>query len=229
MMTDAALRIYTRLVEFLGQALGPDYEVALHDMSRKSPSVVALANGQISGRTIGAPPTNIALQIMAERSYENRDSLVNYRGTSAAGKALRCSTFFIKDERGQLQGMLCINFDDSRYSELSQKVFALCHPDDFVKSNIAISSLPPLGESGGQENFYASIGAAVEDALISVMNSDDVPPERLTQEEKLKVISLLEQKGIFMLKGAVIEVAKKLACSQASIYRYLSKLNWDKK
>lgn len=222
------LRQYTCLVEFLGRALGPDYEVALHDLSRKRPSLAAIANGHISGRSLGAPLTNMALQIIADRTYENQDFRLNYRGTSASGKALRCSTFFIKDEHGQLMGLLCINFDDSRFSELSERIFTLCHPDDFVRRNISISSLPPTLENSSQETFYNSIAAAIEDALLSVLQSSELPPERLTQNEKMQVVELLEQRGIFLLKGAVIEVAEKLACSPASIYRYLSKLSKDK-
>lgn len=227
-MTSEMIRQYSVLVEFLGHALGPDYEVALHDMGKKRPSLVAIANGHISGRTLGAPLTNVALEIVAQQTYMTQDYRLNYRGTSATGKALRCSTFFIKDEKKQLSGLLCINFDDSRFSELSEKIFALCHPDDFVSRNIVISSLPPVTENGGHETFYSSIAAAIDDALVSVLETAELPPDRLTQEEKLRVMEFLNQKGIFMLKGAVVEVAEKLACSQASIYRYLSKLNKEK-
>lgn len=227
-MTTEMLRQYSCLVEFLGRALGPDYEVALHDLSRKRPSLVAIANGHISGRSLGAPLTNVALQLIADRTYETHDFRLNYRGTSTSGKTLRCSTFFIKDERGQLNGLLCINFDDSRFSELSERIFTLCHPDDFVQRNIAISSLPPTSDSGSQETFYNSIAAAIEDALLSVLQSSELPPNRLTQDEKMQVVGLLEQRGIFLLKGAVTEVAEKLACSPASIYRYLSKLGKEK-
>jgi len=41
-------------------------------------------------------------------------------------------------------------------------------------------------------------------------------------------VDILNQKGIFMLKGAVSEVAKQLHCSEPSIYRYLNILNKDK-
>ena len=60
-MTADLIRRYSLLVEFLGRILGPDYEIVLHDLSRKQPSVIAIANGQISGRTIGAPLTNVAM------------------------------------------------------------------------------------------------------------------------------------------------------------------------
>ena len=38
------LQHYIKLTEFLGKALGPDYEVALHDLTRKDRSIIAIAN-----------------------------------------------------------------------------------------------------------------------------------------------------------------------------------------
>ena len=41
------LQHYIKLTEFLGKALGPDYEVALHDLTRKDRSIIAIANNYI--------------------------------------------------------------------------------------------------------------------------------------------------------------------------------------
>ena len=113
-MANPLLQHYIKLTEFLGQALGPDYEVALHDMTDKNRSIVAIANNHISGREIGAPLTNVALKILMDKSYETQDYRLHYCGLSAEGKTLRSSTMFIK-HNSKLVGMLCINFDDSKF------------------------------------------------------------------------------------------------------------------
>ena len=95
-MANPLLQHYIKLTEFLGQALGPDYEVALHDMTDKNRSIVAIANNHISGREIGAPLTNVALKILMDKSYETQDYRLHYCGLSAEGKTLRSSTMFIK-------------------------------------------------------------------------------------------------------------------------------------
>ena len=230
-MTTDMIRHYSLLVEFLGKTMGPYYEIALHDLGHKQASIVAIANGHVSGRSVGAPLTNLSMQLLAEKSYETQDWKLNYRGISVNGKILRCSTLFIKDERGIPTGLLCINFDDSHYRELSEKVFFLCHPDDYATRNISISAIPlspDSVENNEQEVLYPSIFDATEAALLSVMNSAEIPADRLTQAERVKIIRLLDQKGIFMLKGAIPVVAKRLACSQASIYRYLSSIKQKK-
>ncbi|MGE4214208.1 MAG: transcriptional regulator [Anaerotignaceae bacterium] len=226
-MTTEMIRQYSLLVDFLGRTLGPDYEIALHDLGKKQ-SIVAIANGHISGRTIGAPLTNVAMQAIAERTYETQNYYLSHRGLSADGRLLRSSNFYIKDEHGKLVGLLCINFDDSRYQQLSELVFSLCHPDEYAEQNISIGALQLSAENTEDETFYSSIASAADAALLSVMNSSSVPTDRLTQDEKMEIVGLLNSKGIFMLKGAVNEVADRLSCSPASIYRYLGKLNRKK-
>ncbi len=228
-MSPQLLQQFSKLTEFLGRALGPDYEVALHDLTDKDCSIVAIANNHISGREIGAPLTNVALKIIADRSYLTSDYRVHYRGVSADGKMLRSSTFFIKDETGALIGMLCINFDDSRYKALSDSILGLCHPDAFVETNflfdeqrLATQLLPEEPES-----FQHTPRGVAGSEVASVLRDLNVAADRLTQDEKMEVVGVLESRGVFLLKGAVKDVAEALCCSPASVYRYLSKLRKD--
>ena len=43
-------RHYTLLVDFLGHVMGPDYEIALHELKDDSNEIIAIANGVIWGR-----------------------------------------------------------------------------------------------------------------------------------------------------------------------------------
>ena len=160
-MAGGWIQRYMKLTEFLGSVLGPDYEVVLHDLGDADKSIIAIANGHVSGRTIGAPLTSVALQSIINHSYETQDYRLNYVGV-AGTKLLRSSTFFVKDEEGRLVGMLCINFDDSRYRELSDRILKLRHPDVFVETNFAyneeaaaVQATPPSAESS--ESFPNSL------------------------------------------------------------------------
>ena len=209
-MANPLLQHYIKLTEFLGQALGPDYEVALHDLTDKNRSIIAIANNHVSGREIGAPLTNVALKILMDRSYETQDYRLHYPGVSAAGKTLRSSTLFIK-QHGKLIGMLCINFDAAKYSRMAQELLSLC------------GAHQEPGPSVGVENFVSSLPDAVQAAITDVTGSA-LPPDRLTMDEKIRIVEDLQQAGIFYMKGAVSEVAAQLGSSEATIYRYLSKL-----
>ena len=228
---DARLEPYRVVVSFLGEALGPDYEVVLHDLTSEDGTIVAIVNNHISGRTEGAPLSNMALRFIQERMYEKQDYLAGYQGASQAKGRLRSSTMFIKDN-GQLIGMLCINFDDSRYHAVSEEILRLCHPDKFVDTNFqvdtsridelsAIPAPPP-------ERFHSSSGSVAEEAVYRALDRLGLSPLRLTPEERMEIIAGLEADGIFLLKGAVKPVADALQCSQASIYRYLSQIRRDR-
>ena len=69
---DARLEPYRTLVSFLGEALGPDYEVVLHDLTSEEGTIAAIVNNNISGRTEGAPLSNMALRFIHGRAYEKQ-------------------------------------------------------------------------------------------------------------------------------------------------------------
>ncbi|MDD2573774.1 MAG: PAS domain-containing protein [Bacillota bacterium] len=223
-MDEQIFKHYSRLVEFLGKTLGPDYEVVLHDVSDYTNSIVAIANGHVSGRSIGAPLTNLSLNLIADKGYKDTDYKINYSGISKDGKILRSSSLFIKDENEELVGLLCINFDDTKYVNISRQILSLCHPDELIDKKTSYKSVNSILDDGG-ESFSDSITEVIETVLNKVLSDKNIPIERLTQEERLSIVDALNQKGIFMLKGAVCEVAKQLHCSEPSVYRYLSKLN----
>ena len=55
---------YLPLVDFLAEVLGPTAEVVLHDLRRKGHSMVAIRNGELTGRRAGdATATEAALRI----------------------------------------------------------------------------------------------------------------------------------------------------------------------
>jgi len=212
---------YIPLVEFLGKALGPDYEIALHDLSGgiSSSSVVAIANGFNSGRAIGAPITSKALEFISSKAYEYEDYKVNYTGRIGSSVVTRSSTMFIKDDNEKLVGMLCVNYNTARLN-------------DTVNRLLALFQLPPISEpAGGEEEVPPAHDPTAEyfnssiENLISSMLHVSTPRERLTQEEKIDIVRNLNRKGVFQIKGAVSEVAAQLCSSEASIYRYLGKIN----
>ena len=199
-------RHYTLLVDFLGKILGPDYEVALHELLDDSNEIIAIANGELTGRHLGSPLSNKMLEFLTSRLYETQDYVLRFESTSVTGKKL-C--------------LLCINFDSSRYRELSARVMDLCG-----------SLLTPGAPSGthlivenDEHTYPSSIAGATASIVSSVIADYPVPVDRLTQDEKMEIMDALNRKGVFLLKGSVSHVARELHSSEASIYRYLGKLN----
>lgn len=230
-MTSDILQQYKILVDFLGKALGPDYEVVLQDLTSKNNAIIAIANGHISGRTIGSPLTNAALQMLSSKAYVKNDFLCNYRGVTENGHTLRSSTMFIKDDNGTPIGLLCINFDDSRYTELTQSLLSIVHPASFDAGSLQFDKTVPASSdealeqySSITENFPMDIPTLMQKIFDDATAGLDTPNDRLNQNERKEVMTKLNEQGLFQLKGAISFVAKKFSCSTATVYRYLSEI-----
>ena len=220
-------RHYTLLVDFLGKILGPDYEVALHELLDYSNEIIAIANGELTGRHLGSPLSNKMLEFLTSRLYETQDYVLLFESTSVTGKKLCSNSLFIKDPHGRLVGLLCINFDDSRYRDVCDRILSLCHPDLFV-TDVLAQPLPEnedgVSARSSPEKFRNSADAVALDAINRELERMGVTPGHLTHSERLQVITSLESAGIFLLKGAIKSAAASLHCSPASVYRYITQI-----
>lgn len=226
-MTQKEIKQYSSIVEFLGITLGPDYEVVLHDLSTPESSIVAIANGHISSRTVGYPLKKGFLEAMSDNTNSSHSAYhFSYTMAPKGGKMLRSSTLYIKDKNDIPVGLLCINFDDSRYQELSTQIFQLCHPDAFVKRNIYPNEETTFFEAQtpAQQPEDNSIPELMKDLIEDVVRQSNLDVHTMTQHQKQEITKQLQDKGVFQVKGAVDLVAKILQSSPATIYRYLNKL-----
>lgn len=208
-------------MSFISKAIGPDFEISLIDTKDNENKIIAMEYGNISGRHVGEEISPLLKKDIENKEYENTDYIANRTTYSKSGKPLRSSVFFIKDENKNLEGVMCINFDDSRYEELGKKIMFLCHPDYYTEQRLSetqdnsIGEYKELGESMTMDETIESI---VDNELNEIL----IPVERLTQDEKIQIVKNLDSKGVFMMKGAVGIFSKKLEISQASVYRYLN-------
>lgn len=212
-MESGVLDKYKVLVEFLAEVLGDNCEVVLHDAEDFENSIIAIANGHVSGRKVGDSLTDLALNILKDQEKLENDYLTNYTGKTFGGKKLRSSTYFIK-KNDEVRGMLCINIDVSKYVEARDLL------DSFIGSN------PNLEEKDNCEDFSEQFTSSIEELIDSIIENSigdsEVHPKRMTADEKKEITKRLEDKGVFLLKNSVSKVAGKLYTSEATIYRYLN-------
>ena len=64
----------------------------------------------------------------------------------------------------------------------------------------------------------------VTNAIREELDRYGVEPTRLSYQEKMEVVRSLDEKGIFLVKGAITELAAALKTTEVTIYRYISKL-----
>ena len=220
-MTEELTSRMAVLVEFLGAVLGQDYEVALYDLDTEGYPVVAIANGRISGQTIGSPLPEAAREKLRQEEYGRSGYAVNFTShLQGSRKEIRSSVFLIRDEEGRPRGMLGINFDDSRFLTLSHRVMELVHPRGYLRQRLP---LPGGEERERGEAVHNDVMEMIAEIFSSAAAALLAPPDRLTQEERIQFVAVLRDRGLFRLKGGIQYAAEKLGCSQASVYRYLDK------
>ena len=204
---------YKKIAKFMSCCYGENVEVILHDLRDISSSGVEIFNAHVSGREKGAPMSEFGLKILKEKLYKNRDFITNSKGITG-GKFLRSSTFFIKNEVENIIGMICVNVDVSRYLNIA------CQMEAMANFGLNFGEEPP---KVAEVDFPNSVKEMINKALIDILKGK-IYWKEIEMEEKLNVIKELHQKGIFDLRGGVLEVSEALKVSESTIYRYLSKI-----
>lgn len=222
---------YLPLVDFLAEALGPTAEVVLHDLRLKDNSIIAIRNGEVTGRSAGATATEFAHK-MARRAEEKEKSyMANYFGQPAGEKILRSSTYFIRDGERNVVGLLGINVDLTQLLEARRTVdrllgMALGEGPMSAEFSSEAGDVPQTDPVAGdarppEERPDRNVEHMVYAVLDRVLSACKAAPSRLTAREKREVVEELNARGVFLLKGVVTEVARRLAVSEQTVYRYL--------
>jgi len=193
-------------VDAMQATIGPHCELVLHDFARPEQSVVHIA-GNVTDRQIGAPITDFVLARLRKHGDEC-ENFMNYTTTTQTGKTLRCSTLFIRDAAEKIVGCLCINIDIS-------PMIALKH---FAEASLSANSVPM------EENFTNDVFDALNSIIKDTLAQYQIPVVNLPKEGKLNIVSHLDEKGVFLVKGAVEQVAATLGVSRYSVYNYLDEV-----
>jgi len=212
MTQDEIINSWIPMVEFIARTYGDHCEVILHDLRNLDSSIVAISNNHITGRQIGGTITDFALKLIHEKSWKERDYLINYKGR-IPGKSenIRASTYFIKDEDGEIIAMLCMNVDLTALSIAHNTIGNLLFNED--KETV---------QNNGEETLRnTSINDMLHELITDVLKQYPRAASLLIMEEKKEIVKKLDEKGVFLLKGAVQEVAMRLETSEQTIYRYL--------
>jgi len=201
------LERYIPLVHGVANTFGSNCEVVLHDFSNLQSSIVEIANGQVTGRDVGSPMTEVSLNKVNNGNTE--EDVYNYTGKSADGRVLKSSTVFIKDDNGEAIGCFCINFD------MTELVAA---------KNVMGEIMKVAGDAEVKEESGNKINDVLTDIVNQTIEAKGKPIAYLTKDEKVAIVNKLDKQGAFLIKGAIDYVAKVLCVSRYTIYNYLDEI-----
>lgn len=197
------LTSYIPVVQDLAGYLGNAYEIVLHSLEDFDHSVIAIVNGEHTGRTVGAPITDLALDMLNALS-KGRPS-TPYFSTNKQGDPMKSTTIAIRGDHDRIIGLLCINLYLN--TPLSDVLSALTvgHP----------------GSVGTTETFASDtselIGTTLDSVRRRVMADDSILPSNKNKA----IVEELYLKGMFRLKDAVVIAADLLGISKNTIYMHI--------
>ena len=201
--------------DFIAELLGPETEVLVYDVREK---IAVYAVNPLEDVQEGSPMGSPEMDYLAAGLDKKRDFVVNYRALSQSRHKLKSATLFLRDGEGQTAAVLTVNIRVDKYIELREMINVMIrghHPEE-----------QELGESLslGQDVTFLEI---MQKAILDELGKYTAAPNRLSYQERIRLIEALHKKGVFNVKGAVTELARLLETTETSIYRYLNKLPGD--
>jgi len=74
------------------------------------------------------------------------------------------------------------------------------------------------------EQFTNDISETVRLMLDEVLRRQGIPPSRMEKPDKMEIVKQLDDKGLFLVKGAIDLVASQLGISKFTLYGYLDEI-----
>lgn len=201
------LESYIPVLEGLADYLSDCFEFALHSLEDYEHSVICIINGHHTGRTVGAPITDLALRMLDEINRGHEGHIV-YFGHNTKGEPLKSSTIAIHGENGRIIGLLCVNM-------------YLNAPLSGLLSSLTPGYAASLTGSSVSESFAQNttdlIRTALEEEQQRVLNDGSILPSNKNR----MIVEGLYDRGIFRIKEAVITVADMMGISKNTIYMHI--------
>jgi predicted transcriptional regulator YheO len=199
------------IVRAIARTIGPHCEVVLHDYrewGRSGSTIVWIENGHVTGRRIGGPTTNLGLEAL--KSGTDSPDRFNYQSRAKDGRTLRSTSIYFRNRAGRLIGSLCINVDVDAYVTARAALDALLGVE-----------MAPSGETDVAETFGSDIAEVLDAQIQAAIARTGKPAAALARDDRVAVVSYLDEKGAFLVKRAADRIARALGTSRVTVYAYL--------
>ena len=197
----------TRLISMISEQFGTRCEVVLHDLTGDyNHTIVAIENGHVTNRVEGGSGSSFGLQVLS--GHKKDGDVYNYITQTKDGKVLRSSTSFLRDEKDQVIGAICINYDISD----------LLHFQNVLEN---VTMYPSSKKDVEPEVFANNVGEIIDHLTAQCTEYIGKPGVEMTKDEKIKALEFFDSKGAFLIAKAGEHLREYLGVSKYTLYNYL--------
>lgn len=196
------LKQYVPLMECIGAMFGDNCEVVLHSFEYLNSSITHIVNSHVTGRQVGAPVTNVALEKIS-RFTETDEMWDVYHTGEGDISSRKSASILLTNDKQQPIGMLCINYS------LEIPLHAFMNAMFSTKSGHR------------QENFTNDVNSLVLSHLNPIkaaVHSNNAIPSK---NKVFEIVKHLYKEGMFDLPITIKLVGQELSISPATIYKHL--------
>jgi predicted transcriptional regulator YheO len=205
--TNNELARYIPIANAIAKTFGKNCEVVIHDLSIPQNSVVFTVNNHVTGREVGQSFEHLVKDVLLSKKFNN-DCTANYITTVEDGRKIKSSTALIRNAENKVIGALCINYDLENLNNMKSFL------DEFMAAE--------QEEVKTTVEPFENIMEIVDDLIDKIIGNSQV--EDLKRKDKIELISFMDKKGLFLIKGVVEKVADKLNISKVTVYSYLDEI-----
>ena len=204
---NSELKKYIPIANMIAKTFGRQCEVVIHDLSIPQNSVVYTLNNHVTGRQIGQSFEHLVKEVLLSKNFDG-DCTANYMTVIKDGREIKSSTTLLRDSGGKPIGALCINVD----------VKPLKDAMSFLGDLLNVEQAKPEADV----EPFSNVMEIVDDLIDKIIDQDNV--DNLKLKDKLDLIQFMDDKGVFLIKGAIDKVAERLNISKVTVYSYLDKI-----
>ncbi len=201
------LKSYIPVANIITQTFGKSCEVSIHDLTQPESSVVYVSNGTVTGRKEGQSFNHLIRQVLLSKKFKD-DCTANYLFEADSGKKMKSSSALIRNPQGEVVGMLCINYDLTLSYLIKKEVLGFL--PELTQNEMPV-------DDGDIPNQY--VMTIIDELIENIIKNKDI--ENLKRKDNIELIRFMDEKGVFLVKGAIDKVAESLGLSKVTIYSYL--------
>lgn len=209
------LEKYFVIADTVQEMNGDICEVILHELTKSGSYVAYVANGTVTGQKTGEKSDYFVEQVLENKDFKD-DHLSNYFFRTTDEKAVKSSSALLRDQDGDVIGMICINMDITMLQNVNTMLM------NYLKTDLEAGRNPGTVE----HDVPQDVMAVIDKLIMSVIGSTDT--RELSRSKCVGLVRLMDEKGIFLVKGAMDKVAELMGVSRVTIYSYLDEARGKK-
>lgn len=211
-----ALKAYIPLADMMAESFGNNCEVVIHDLTAPQNSVVYVANGTITDRRIGQSFDHLIREVLLSKDFK-KDYKANYTFKLPNGKKIKSSTSLIRDSEEKVIGAFCINFDIDTFINMQAFMNMFLSDNTDTSEEVEVQTL----------DSFDNVSDIIDTLIENTVGNVDI--KQMKRSENIELVRFMHDKGIFLAKGSVDKVAKRLQVSPVTVYSYLDEIKKKKR